>query len=65
LEGDDPMDDNLWVYEMTSKLIGIIFKKSLLENSMEKVYGKVFRDMATKIFEDDVHILEIFGDVGG
>ena len=50
---------------MTTKLSGVIFKKSLLENKIEKVYGKVFREMATKIFEDDVHILEIFGDVGG
>jgi len=59
------LEDELWVYEMTTKLTGVIFKKSLLENSVEKVYGRVFREMATKIFEDDVHILEIFGDVGG
>ena len=59
------MDEELWVYEMTTKLTGVIFKKSLLENSMEKVYGRVFKEMATKDFEDDVHILEIFGDVGG
>jgi len=59
------LEDELWVYEMTTKLSGVIFKKSLLENSVEKVYGRVFREMATKIFEDDVHILEIFGDVGG
>jgi len=59
------LDEELWVYEMTTKLTGVIFKKSLLENSMEKVYGRVFKEMATKDFEDDVHILEIFGDVGG
>jgi hypothetical protein len=59
------LNDELWVYEMTTKLSGVIFKKSLLEDSVEKVYGRVFREMATKIFEDDVHILEIFGDVGG
>jgi len=59
------LDDELWVYEMTTKLTGVIFKKSLLENSIEKVYERVFREMTTKVFEDDVHILEIFGDVGG
>jgi len=64
LEGVE-LEDELWLFEMTTKLSGVIFKKSLLENSVEKVYGRVFREMATKIFEDDVHILEIFGDVGG
>jgi len=50
---------------MTTKLTGVIFKKALLENSIEKVYGRVFREMSTQVFEDDVHILQIFGDVGG
>ena len=50
---------------MTSKLTGIIFKKALLENSFEKVYVRVFEQISTKDFDNDVHILEIFGDVGG
>jgi len=50
---------------MTTKLTGVIFRKALLEDSFEKVYGRVFEQISTKIFEDDVHILEIFGDVGG
>jgi len=59
------LDEEIWLYEMTTKLTGVIFKKALLENSIEKVYGRVFREISTQIFEDDVHILQIFGDVGG
>jgi len=59
------LDEEIWLYEMTTKLTGVIFKKALLENSIEKVYGRVFREMSTQVFEDDVHILQIFGDVGG
>jgi len=50
---------------MTSKLSGALFRKAVIENSYEKVYKKVFVEMCTKSFEDDVHILEIFGSVGG
>ena len=53
------------MYEMTTKLTGVIFKKALLENNIEKVYGRVFREISIQVFEDDVHILQIFGDVGG
>ena len=59
------LEDDLWVFEMASKLTGVIFKKALLENSMEKVYSRVMKEIATQVFEDDVHILQIFGDVGG
>lgn len=59
------MSRDFWIYEMTVKLTGIIFRKALLEDSFEKVYVRVFEQISTKIFEDDVHILEIFGDVGG
>ena len=59
------MAHDIWIYEMTAKLTGIIFRKALLEDSFEKVYVRVFKQISTKIFEDDVHILEIFGDVGG
>jgi len=58
-------DDNFWIYEMTSKLSGALFRKAIMENSFEKVYERVFIQISTKVFEDDVHILEIFGDVGG
>jgi hypothetical protein len=54
-----------WVFEMTSKLSGIIFRKALMENNIEKVYERVFEQITIKDFENDVHILEIFGDVGG
>jgi len=50
---------------MTSKLSGALFRKAIMENSFEKVYERVFIQISTKVFEDDVHILEIFGDVGG
>jgi hypothetical protein len=50
---------------MTSKLSGALFRKAIMEKSFEKVYERVFVQISTKVFEDDVHILEIFGDVGG
>ena len=59
------MENDIWLFEMTTKLSGIIFKKALLENSFEKVYERVFEQISTKMFEDDVQVLEIFGDVGG
>jgi hypothetical protein len=59
------LDEEIWLYEMTTKLTGVIFKKALLENNIEKVYGRVFREISIQVFEDDVHILQIFGDVGG
>jgi len=57
--------DELWIIEMTTKLSGIIFKKALMEDSLERVYKRVFEQISSKVFEDDIHILEIFGDVGG
>lgn len=56
---------NFWIFEMTSKLSGIIFTKASMGESFEKVYERVFEQISIKDFEDDVHILEIFGDVGG
>lgn len=50
---------------MTSKLSGALFRKAMIEDDFEKVYEKVFIEISTKVFEDDVHILEIFGNVGG
>jgi len=50
---------------MTTKLSGIIFKKALMEDSLERVYKRVFDQISTKVFDDDIQILEIFGDVGG
>ena len=47
-----------------TKLTGIIFRKALLENDFEKVYSKVF-SMMGKIFTEEAHVLEIFGDIGG
>lgn len=59
------MEDDFWGLEMATKLTGVIFKKALLENSMEKVYLRVIREITAQEFEDDTHILQIFGDVGG
>lgn len=50
---------------MATKLTGIIFRKALMEKSFVKVYTRVLEQMSIKVFEDDVQILEIFGDVGG
>lgn len=59
------MEGDVWLFEMTTKLTGIIFKKALLENSFERVYRRVFEQISTKMIDNDVQVLEIFGDVGG
>lgn len=59
------MLDDVWVFEITSKLSGVILRKALMEKSFEKVYKKVLDQMVNTNCEDDVHILEILGDVGG
>jgi hypothetical protein len=59
------LENDVWFFEITSKLSGVILRKALMENSFEKVYKKVFQQIIDNACEDDVHILEILGDVGG
>jgi len=59
------VQDDVWIFEMTTKLTGIIFRKALMENSFERVYSKVFEQISSKMVNNDVQVLEIFGDVGG
>jgi hypothetical protein len=59
------LENDVWFFEITSKLSGVILRKALMENSFEKVYKKVFQQIIDNVYEDDVHILEILGDVGG
>ncbi len=59
------LENDVWFFEITSKLSGVILRKALMENSFEKVYKKVFQQIIDNVSEDDVHILEILGDVGG
>ncbi len=59
------MEDDIWLMEMTTKLSGVILKKAILEEDFEKVYKRVFEQISVKVFEDDMNILEILGDVGG
>jgi len=59
------LENDVWFFEITSKLSGVILRKALMEDSFEKVYKKVFQQIIDNIYEDDVHILEILGDVGG
>jgi hypothetical protein len=59
------LENDVWFFEITSKLSGVILRKALMENSFEKVYKKVFQQIIDNVCEDDVHILEILGDVGG
>ena len=58
------MEDEIELVNEITKLTGIIFRKALLENDFEKVYSKVF-SMMGKIFAEEAHVLEIFGDIGG
>ena len=59
------MENDVWFFEITSKLSGVILRKAMMENSFEKVYKKVFQQIIANTCEDDVHILEILGNVGG
>jgi hypothetical protein len=59
------VEDDIWLMEMTTKLSGVILKKALLEKDFEKVYRRVFEQISVKVFEDDMNILEILGNVGG
>ena len=59
------MENDVWFFEITSKLSGIILRKALMEDSFEKVYKRVFQQIIDNACEDDTHILEILGDVGG
>jgi hypothetical protein len=59
------VEDDIWLMEMTTKLSGVILKKALLEENFEKVYRRVFEQISVKVFEDDMNILEILGNVGG
>jgi hypothetical protein len=59
------VEDDIWLMEMTTKLSGVILKKALLEENFEKVYKRVFEQISVKVFEDDMNILEILGNVGG
>ena len=59
------LENDVWFFEITSKLSGVILRKALMEDSFEKVYKKVFQQIIDSACEDDIHILEILGDVGG
>lgn len=59
------MENDVWFFEITSKLSGVILRKALMEDSFEKVYKKVFQQIIDNTCDDDVHILEVLGDVGG
>ena len=63
----DEMIDNeqLEMIDMSTKLGGAIFRKAELEQSMEKVYSKVFEKMVEAELVGAYSVLEIFGNVGG
>lgn len=53
------------IRNMTTKLSGVIFRKALIENNWTKIYETVFTRMIDEEIEDEIHILKIFGDIGG
>jgi len=59
------MNREIFAYDMVLKLSGVIFKKAQMEKSFGKFYNEVFSKMVTTDFEDDMDMLEIFGNVGG
>jgi hypothetical protein len=63
----DGMVDNeqLEMIDMSTKLSGAIFRKAELEDSLKKVYSKVFEKMIEAELVGSYSMLEIFGDVGG
>jgi len=59
------LNEDVWIYEMMTKLSGVILKKAFIENDFKKVYGRVFETLINIEFNDEKNILEIFGNVGG
>ena len=59
------MNEDFFINEINNKLSGIIWRKALLDDNFDKVYSKVFEEIAVNKFESEINILEIFGEVGG
>ncbi|MCD6226418.1 MAG: hypothetical protein J7J93_01315 [Candidatus Aenigmarchaeota archaeon] len=59
------MNEDFFIDEINNKLSGIIWRKALLDGNFDKVYSKVFEEIAVNKFENEINILEIFGEVGG
>lgn len=59
------MDDYTWMYEMMLKLSGPIFTHAEMKNDLSNTYVKVFSKVFTTDFRNEMHLLEIFGNVGG
>jgi hypothetical protein len=51
-------------FDITAKLVGIIFKKAELEDNFDLVYSKVFERMY-EIEDFDGEFLSVLGEVGG
>jgi hypothetical protein len=59
------LNEEVLIREMTTKLSGIIFRKALMENNWTKVYKTIITGMVNTEIEDEIHLLKIFGDIGG
>lgn len=59
------MNEEFFIEEINTKLSGAIWRKALLDNNFDEVYSKVFEQLATNRFENEMNILEIFGEVSG
>jgi len=59
------LNEDFFIDEINNKLSGIIWRKALLDGNFDKVYSKVFEEIAVNKFENEINILEIFGEVGG
>ena len=51
------------IFEISSKLNGIIYTKALLNKSFTKVYEKILEEILE--LEDETELLAILGDLGG
>ena len=59
------MDEDIWMFEMMIKLSGPIFTQAQMRNDLSNTYTRVFEKIFNTDFRNEMHLLEIFGTVGG
>jgi hypothetical protein len=59
------LDEDIWMYEMMIKLSGAIFTQAQMRKDLSNTYIRVFDKLFSTDFRNEMHMLEIFGSVGG
>jgi hypothetical protein len=59
------LDEEIWMHEMMVKLSGPIFTHAQMKKDIYRTYFYVFDKIFSTDFRNEMHLLEIFGNVGG